>query len=870
MRIATDAEAEWSLLTTVYPVFHKSLSLKEGDDYSMSSVARNALSMMRISVGTIPLKMHEIQTSQFLTDFDFEAVLSALHGLLRSFETLVDHESMFEQSWIDLVKEEEVTPKDFPKLAILKEVLKTPGIGRDTDDARSNASSWDLVMLEQSASDIIIERLRKRILWSWTQSDWVPLMNSMSEFDAIIREVFHESWDLFDGRFASEYSFTDDDVAMIKSADAFGSSSEELFTLLAKSTTCPNPHDAKIHLSGFLDQQLHLLIADCEHAEWHHANARRSTSFPLQSILANRISGICDYLEKAQEVKIAFNEGKLWQDKSTVTSLDRALSLDDTPTLDALLSSTAADGKMLFDNQDEKVLQVALAYSLLHLYKSRWLRQALARERINLAGAKHALGMPSRWEPYVSCTLQIDDEDTELEKDDQDTIISFGILLLEMEARQRAVPSEADFAWGADYPSQDLILDRILAEWGRTVDDGYRSVARACLHLQDLAEGLYHPDLSEDMRKTAAIHKYILSPLLDILKERFSRAFRLFTAAATRKQKKDSGSKASVSEQEPVNLFDDEPAKDDPELEKRADSFFTDISPFLRKIAALSATARDLPEWRKEKIRIGVIDSGIDRNDRMISSALKTGRIAETLDLVDPEKDCQDQHGHGTHVARLLLKVAPTAQLYVAKISGSKKTPPSEFHRIVKAIKWCQEQKVHILSLSFGLDKRDPQIDKAISDAYKSDIIIFAAAANSGARRPRAHPASRSQVFCIHASDGNGNDGGISPAPIAGLNISTLGMSVKDKWQGKEVRKSGTSFATPIAAGLIANVLEFAKTACPLEEEEYELLFDYDTIQGIIRLLSQSKDGYDFLFPLPLFSGNWDDASREIMRLIRG
>jgi hypothetical protein len=100
--------------------------------------------------------------------------------------------------------------------------------------------------------------------------------------------------------------------------------------------------------------------------------------------------------------------------------------------------------------------------------------------------------------------------------------------------------------------------------------------------------------------------------------------------------------------------------------------------------------------------------------------------------------------------------------------------------------------------MSFGLDAetRDVSIDKAISSAIKSNTIIFAAAANSGGNKPRAYPARRAGVICIHASDGRRNDGGISPTPERKQsNFSTLGIVVESHWKGEKVWKSGTSFS---------------------------------------------------------------------------
>jgi hypothetical protein len=108
---------------------------------------------------------------------------------------------------------------------------------------------------------------------------------------------------------------------------------------------------------------------------------------------------------------------------------------------------------------------------------------------------------------------------------------------------------------------------------------------------------------------------------------------------------------------------------------------------FVEKIRQLSAGAEKLPPWRKEKIRIAILDTGIDSDDILIGTALENGRIQEARGFVGDDKDFNDKHGHGTHVTRLLLRIAPTAELYVAKISDSKHIDAKDLHRIPKVMR---------------------------------------------------------------------------------------------------------------------------------------------------------------------------------------
>ncbi|EHK42506.1 hypothetical protein TRIATDRAFT_33437 [Trichoderma atroviride IMI 206040] len=281
-----------------------------------------------------------------------------------------------------------------------------------------------------------------------------------------------------------------------------------------------------------------------------------------------------------------------------------------------------------------------------------------------------------------------------------------------------------------------------------------------------------------------------------------------------------------------------------------------------------------IPIWadvcRKQRIRIAIIDTGIDEGDITIEEAMDE-RIKECCGFVngpdaEPDPSDYDDHvGHGTHVARLMLKMAPSAELYIAKISNESSIQTTDLHCVARAIKWAHKEKcVHIISMSFGLKiPSNAETDKVIRSAKSAGITMFAAAANSGGNQPRAYPASRgSPVICVHASDGLGNDGGISPDPLPDeCNFSTLGISIASKWKGDDVLKSGTSFATPIAAALAADVLEFARHRCDLDESELKSLREHDGIYKILKLMARKRQNHDYLTPLHLWNGENDDEA---------
>jgi hypothetical protein len=92
-----------------------------------------------------------------------------------------------------------------------------------------------------------------------------------------------------------------------------------------------------------------------------------------------------------------------------------------------------------------------------------------------------------------------------------------------------------------------------------------------------------------------------------------------------------------------------------------------------------------LPEHRSKKVRIAVIDSGVSIVDTIIKRARKNGKIRKCRNFSSlNHDDVDDKLGHGTMVARLLMLVAPEAELFIAKVSsdGEQIIPKSKLHCI--------------------------------------------------------------------------------------------------------------------------------------------------------------------------------------------
>lgn len=159
--------------------------------------------------------------------------------------------------------------------------------------------------------------------------------------------------------------------------------------------------------------------------------------------------------------------------------------------------------------------------------------------------------------------------------------------------------------------------------------------------------------------------------------------------------------------------------------------------------------------------------------------------------------------------------------------------------------------------MSFGFPRRVSSYDdleQAIRDAEHANILIFAAASNAGGNRKRAYPARDDKVICVHSCDGRGNPSDFSPTSVQNQdNFSTLGEAVRSSWPARFLKedtepmiyRSGTSFATPVAAATAAFLLLFARQN--LHPDEAKRLKRTAGMKAVFNLISESRKEYSYI-----------------------
>lgn len=222
--------------------------------------------------------------------------------------------------------------------------------------------------------------------------------------------------------------------------------------------------------------------------------------------------------------------------------------------------------------------------------------------------------------------------------------------------------------------------------------------------------------------------------------------------------------------------------------------------------------------------------------------------------------DISDNHGHGTHVAGIILQKARSARVkfMILKYYDPDKSGEENLLNTVKAIRYATRMKADIINYSGGGDTRSPLEEAAIRDAQKQGIIFVAAAGNEGRNTDRLgyYPAGYrlNNIISVAAMDARKRLLASSNYGAQSVDIVAPGSHILSSLPGGRYGyMSGTSQATAWVTGLIASLLSQSRGAWTPEAVKNSLeknaikdrfLTDKTRMQARISSLQASNAGF--------------------------
>lgn len=211
-------------------------------------------------------------------------------------------------------------------------------------------------------------------------------------------------------------------------------------------------------------------------------------------------------------------------------------------------------------------------------------------------------------------------------------------------------------------------------------------------------------------------------------------------------------------------------------------------------------------------VPVAMIDSGVDGTHPDLAANLVAG-----YNFVSGNTNTSDTMGHGTTTAGTLAAVGNNG-IGVVGVEWTSAIMPlvvvdstgyASYLNIADAIIYAAEHGVRVANISIGGTSSSSTLQTAVNYAWSQGTVVFASAGNGGANAPY-YPAGCQYVVAVGATDQNNNWASFSNYGTF-LSVVAPGVNVYTTAEGDSYTYgSGTSYSSPIAAGVAALMLSYS------------------------------------------------------------
>lgn len=394
---------------------------------------------------------------------------------------------------------------------------------------------------------------------------------------------------------------------------------------------------------------------------------------------------------ESRRICLTIQDGKL--QKSGFEPLRRLVKHVPSISLASILDQYHLTAKM------KVTLAYILAQSVWQYYDSDWMKTSWTSKTIQFMEECESDGAGEHgklfaWKPYLSVSFGGEDPDSdefsnvEGEIHRYPRIRALGILLVEIligsplrssDKKSRPQPLAAktngDLLLAIQYSKNEKL-------WGDFDYPNFLSAANYCLDpgTFTLAPGVRGVDDKEEVeglkQRRYMLYERVVFPLEELL-HGTGWMKQLTTIGPLEIPVKHSAAQLVAKQYSTNDAAVRPPPKEEPakkplsESQKGAKKW---LSRMRQLNTELSQTRSQIVGSSATRIRIAVLDTGCDNNAPFFHHPDNGPRLREWKDWVDGSDQWQDCDGHGTHLVSLVMKTAPVADLYVARIAESPRT----------------------------------------------------------------------------------------------------------------------------------------------------------------------------------------------------